>query len=140
MPCLQIYRELSSLATFLGVRSNSNEASYLSWQNMYPNLKTTCHIKLKFFLWAKFFLWKILESLFLEKCFISVAAALITEECSKPCQIYKMMKHIENPDTVKAVFSGILRDIQRHVALFSHVQACLGTLRYAQAYSGITEA
>ena len=64
----------------------------------------------------------------------------MTEEYSKPCQISKMMKHIENPDTVKAVFSGILRDIQRHVALFSHVQACLGTLRYAQAYSGITEA
>ena len=24
--------------------------SYLSWQNMYPNLETTCHIKLNFFL------------------------------------------------------------------------------------------
>ena len=41
------------LATFLGVHSNSKEVSYLSWQNIYPNLKTTCHIKLKFFLWTK---------------------------------------------------------------------------------------
>ena len=53
MTCLQIYRELLSLPTFLGVHSNSKEVSYLSWQNIYPNLKTTCHIKLKFFLWTK---------------------------------------------------------------------------------------
>ena len=52
MACLQIYRELSNLPTFLGVHSNSKEVSYLSWQNTYPNLKTTCHIKLKFFLWT----------------------------------------------------------------------------------------
>ena len=25
----------------------------IAWQNMYPNLKTTSHIKLKFFLWTK---------------------------------------------------------------------------------------
>ena len=49
MVCLQIYRELSNLPTFLRVHSNSKEVSYLSWQNMYPNLKTTCHIKLHFF-------------------------------------------------------------------------------------------
>ena len=29
------------------------EVSYLSWQNTYPNLKTTCHKKLKFFSWIK---------------------------------------------------------------------------------------
>ena len=52
MACLQIYRELLSLATFLRVHSNSKEVSYLSWQNTYPNLKTTCHIKLKFFLYT----------------------------------------------------------------------------------------
>ena len=32
---------------------NSKEVSYLSWQKKYPNLKTTCHIKLKLFLWTK---------------------------------------------------------------------------------------
>ena len=53
MTCLQIYRELLSLATFLWVHSNSEEVSYLSWQNTYLNLKTTCHIKLKFFCWTK---------------------------------------------------------------------------------------
>ena len=53
MACLQIYRELLSLVTFLRVHSNSNKVSYLSLQNTYPNLKTTCHIKLKFFLWTK---------------------------------------------------------------------------------------
>ena len=46
--CLQIYQELLSLMTFLWVHSNSKEVSYLSWQNTYPNLKTTCHIKLNF--------------------------------------------------------------------------------------------
>ena len=38
----KIYRELLLLATFLEVHSNSKD--------MYPILKTTCHIKLKFFL------------------------------------------------------------------------------------------
>ena len=50
MACLQIYRELPNLPTILRVHSNSKEVSYLSGQNMFPNLKTTCHIKLKFFL------------------------------------------------------------------------------------------
>ena len=70
--CLQIYRELLSLVTFLRVHSNSKEVSYLSWQNTYPNLKTTCHIKLKFFLWTK-----LPENLLFAKYLISVAAPLI---------------------------------------------------------------
>ena len=49
MACLQIYRELLSLVTFLRVHLNSKGVSYLSCQDMYPNLKTTCHIKLKIF-------------------------------------------------------------------------------------------
>ena len=72
MACLQIYRELLSLTTFLRVHSNSKEVSYLSWLNAYPNSKTTCHIKLKFFLWAK-----LLENLLLAKYLISVTAPLI---------------------------------------------------------------
>ena len=48
MDCLQIYRELSNLQTLLPVHSNSKEVSNLSWQKTYPNLKTTCHIKLQF--------------------------------------------------------------------------------------------
>ena len=72
MACLQIYRELLSLTTFLRVHSNSKEVSYLSRQNTYPNLKTTCHIKLKFFLWTK-----LLENLLLAKYLISVTSPLI---------------------------------------------------------------
>ena len=68
MACLQIYREL---LTLLRVHSNSKEVFYLSWQNTYPNLKTTCHIKLKFFLWTK-----LLENLLLAKYLISAAAPL----------------------------------------------------------------
>ena len=71
LACLQIYQELLSLVTFPRVHSNSKEVSYLSWQNMYPNLKTTSHIKLKFFLWTK-----LLENLLLAKYLISVAAPL----------------------------------------------------------------
>ena len=41
------------LVTFLRVHWNSEEVFYLFWQSTYPNLKTTCHIKLKFFLWNK---------------------------------------------------------------------------------------
>ena len=40
--------------------------------NTYPNLKTTCHIKLKFFLWTK-----LLKNLLLAKYPISVAASLM---------------------------------------------------------------
>ena len=68
--CLQIYRELLSLVTFLRVHSNTKEVSCLSWQNTYPNSKTTCHIKLKFF-----FLPKLLENVLLAKYIIPVAAA-----------------------------------------------------------------
>ena len=39
---------------------------------MYPSLKTTCHIKLKFLLWTK-----ILEILLLAKYIVSVTATLI---------------------------------------------------------------
>ena len=66
----KIYRELLLLVTFLRVHSNSKELP-TSWQNMYPNLKTTCHIKLKFFLWTK-----LLENLLQAKYLISVAAPL----------------------------------------------------------------
>ena len=51
MTCLQIYQGLLSLETFLQVHWNPKELSYLFWQIKYPNLKTTFHIKLKFFLW-----------------------------------------------------------------------------------------
>ena len=72
MACLQNYRELLSLATFLRVHSNSKEVSYLSWQNTYPNLKTSCHVNLNFFLWTK-----LLENLLHAKYIISVATPLI---------------------------------------------------------------
>ena len=78
MACLQIYQELLSLATFLQVHSNSEKISYLSWQNTYPNLKTTCHIKLKFFLWTK-----LLEDLLLAKYLISVTAPLRLQKLSR---------------------------------------------------------
>ena len=82
MACLQIYRELLSLTTFLRVHWNSKEVSYLSWQNTYPNLKTTCLIKLRFFLWTK-----LLENLLLAKYLISVAAPLIINKWHNLCAI-----------------------------------------------------
>ena len=71
MACLKIYRQLLSLATFLRVYSNSKEVSYPSWQITYPNLKTTCHIKLNVFLWTI-----LLDNLLLAKYLVSVAAPL----------------------------------------------------------------
>ena len=66
-----VYEELLLLTTFLQVYSNSKEVSYLSWQNTYPNLKTTSHIKLNFFLWTK-----LLKNVLLAKDLISVTAPL----------------------------------------------------------------
>ena len=73
MVCLQIYQEQPLLATFCQVHSNSKEVSYLPWQNKYPNLKTTCHIKSKFSLWTK-----LPKSLLLIKYLISVTTTLRT--------------------------------------------------------------
>ena len=73
MACLQIYRELLFLTTFLRVHSNSKEVSCLSWQNTYSNLETTCHIKLTFFLWNE-----VLENLLLANYLMSVTAPLIS--------------------------------------------------------------
>ena len=67
----KIYQELLSLVTFLRVHSNSKKVSYFSWQNTYTNLKTICHIKLKFFLWTK-----LLDDLLHAKYLISVDAPL----------------------------------------------------------------
>ena len=64
-------RIITLLAIFLRVPSNSKEVSYLSWHSTYPNLKNTCCIKLKFFLWTK-----LLENLHLAKYLISVGAPL----------------------------------------------------------------
>ena len=60
------------LRLFLRGHSNSRKVSYLSWQNTYPNFESTCHIKLKCFLWTK-----LKENLLLMKYLISVAATLI---------------------------------------------------------------
>ena len=100
MACLQIYRELLSLATFLRVHSNSKEVSYLSWQNTYPNLKTTCHIKLKFFLWTK-----LLENLLHAKYLISVAAPLTGSNKF----ILNISEHISNGKNlkIKPIDSGL---------------------------------
>ena len=86
---LFIYPDLSSLATFLRVHSNSKEVSYLSWQNKYPNLKTTCHIKLKLFLWIK-----LLENLLHAKHLISVTAPLKCIFSSKIMLLWCLTKHI----------------------------------------------
>ena len=59
------------LETFLRVHSNSKEVPYLYWQSRYPNFKTTCHIKLKFFLWNK-----LLEGLLPPKYLMSVAVTV----------------------------------------------------------------
>ena len=71
LACLQIYRELLSLVTFFRVHSISEKVSYLSWQNTYPNLKTSCYIKLKVLLRTN-----LQENLLLAKYLISVAASL----------------------------------------------------------------
>ena len=78
MACLQIYRELLLLSTFL--RVHSEEIYYISWQSTYPNLKTARHIKLKFFLWTK-----LLENLLVAEYLISVAVPLKHKSINNYC-------------------------------------------------------
>ena len=77
MACLQIHRELLSLATFLRVHSNSKQVSYLFWQNTYPNLKNTCLIKLNFFLWTKLLGNLLLAKYLISRCALSILSSWI---------------------------------------------------------------
>ena len=54
-------------------------------------------------------------------------------------KLYAISAHIKNPGVVRTVYSGIFRPVQGHSAIFSHVQAYWRTLRYIEAYLGITE-
>ena len=78
MACLQIYREVLPLAIFLPSSFRLKRGilplltKYLSYSEEMHILKTTCHIKLRFFLWTK-----LLEKLLLVKYLIFVAANLI---------------------------------------------------------------
>ena len=58
---------------------------------------------------------------------------------SKPCKIYKMMGHIENPCIVRTVHSGISRLTHGNSVIFSHDQAYSGTLRCTEKYLGVIE-
>ena len=62
---------------------------------------------------------------------------LMVVEYSKPCQISKMMKRIENPGTVRAVYSGISKYIQGHSTTCSTFQPFSGILRDIRVYRGI---
>ena len=104
MACLQIYQKLLLLVTFPRVHSNSKDVSYLPWQNTYPNLKTTCHIKLKFFLWTK-----LLENLLLAKYLISVTTPLISDII----EIAKIKKN-------KSFFSYIEKAIEKAFDSLDH--------------------
>ena len=66
--------------------------------------------------------------------------AYFTKAYSKPCQIYKIMRYIENPDIVRTVFSGISRHTRKHSEIFSNGQSNLGVLRHIEVYSDIIEA
>ena len=50
-------------------------------------------------------------------------AYVMPKAYSKPCQVSKIMRHIENYDIVRKVYSGIFRHIKGHSAILSHVQA-----------------
>ena len=63
------YCHLPLLSEFI---QNSEKVSCFSWQNTYPNFKTTCHIKLKYFLSTK-----PLENLTLAKYLMPFTATLI---------------------------------------------------------------
>ena len=53
--------------------------------------------------------------------------------CSKPCQISKMMRHLENPGIVRIICLGIFRHVQAYFTM-KHIQALL---RHIELYSDI---
>ena len=62
---------------------------------------------------------------------------LMFEAYSKPCQISKMMRHIENLDIVRTLYSGIF---MHSSGSFRNIQAYWRTLRHIETYSGIIKA
>ena len=61
------------------------------------------------------------------------------EAYSKPCQISKMMRHIEIAGIVRTVYLGIFRHVQGHLAILRHTQAywVSSILRSIELYSDI---
>ena len=55
---------------------------------------------------------------------------------SKPCQISKIMRHIENPEIEQLIqaYSGTFSNIQAYSGTSRHIQALLG---HIEPYSGI---
>ena len=75
--------------------------------------------------------------IYLNKLYCSIFRILIysiSDAYLKPCQIFKIMRHIENPGIFVTVYSCIFRHIQGHSAMLNHVQVCWGMLR---GYLGI---
>ena len=66
-----LFTNLPRVIVACDLSSSSELVSNLSWQNKYPNMKTTCDVKLKFFVWIK-----LLKNLLIAKYLVSVAAAL----------------------------------------------------------------
>ena len=99
LACLQIYRELLSFTTFLQIHSKLKAVSSLSWQNMYSNLKTICHNKLKFLLGTE-----LIDNLFLAKYLLSVAALL------------KIIKRKIISSTIRNMPKKIIRSIENNLS------------------------
>ena len=76
----------------------------------------------------------------LYRAIFTTLAYLMPETYSKPCEISKMMRHIENPGIIKTVYSDIVRSIQGHSAILSHVLAYCRILRHTESYSSIIKA
>ena len=66
---------------------------------------------------------------------------LTPETYSKPCQISKMKRHIENSGIVRTVYSDIFGGyseiFKQYSAMFKHTE---GHSRHIEAYSGVIEA
>ena len=101
----------------------------LSRQNTYPNLRTTCHTKLKFFL-----LTKLLANLLLAKYLISVAAPLSSfSPISAYWGSYRLVwSHLSSSELIQAYkswFKCSFRLIQAPLSLFRHIVAHLGSCK-----------
>ena len=55
------------------------------------------------------------------EAYLMCEACLMPESYSKPCQISKMIKHIENPGIV-----SLFRHFQAYSGTFSNIQPCSG--------------
>ena len=107
--------------------------SFLSWQNTYPNLKTTYHIKLKLFLWTK-----LLELTYLSFFHMKFPARVKKSWCQvfSLCFLHFFICKISPSLDLSSIWGclELLMSNQSHTSYSLHFSLCSNSLQVPTKY------